>query len=87
MDIWVDGTHLLSTPVSRSGGVVRRAVGHKILRSIPVSSGHHDVKVRIRGSEGKIEVSNWSGNTFDEGQTRRLRLELIPPKYLKMTWK
>jgi serine/threonine-protein kinase len=87
MDVWVDGTHLLSTPVSRSRGVLRRAVGHKILHSIPVSSGHHDVRVRIRGSEGKIEVSNWSGNTFDEGQTRRLRLELIPPKYLKMTWK
>lgn len=87
MDIWVDGTHVLSKPVSRTGGLVRRAVGRKLLTSIPVSPGHHDVKVRIRGSEGKIEVSNWSGNTFDKGQTRRLRLELIPPKYLKMAWK
>ena len=87
MDVWVDGTHVLSKSVSRSGGVVRRAVGRKVLNSIPVSPGHHDVKVRIRGTEGKIEVSNWSGNTFDKGQTRRLRLELIPPKYLKMAWK
>ena len=87
MDVWVDGTHVLSQPVTRSGGVVRRAVGRRFLQTIPVTAGHHDVKVRLRGAEGKIEASNWSGNTFDKGQTRRLRLELLPPKYLKMTWK
>jgi serine/threonine protein kinase len=87
LDVWIDGEQVLSQPVARSGGVVRRAVGRKSLHSIPVTAGHHDVKVRVRGTEGKIEASNWSGNTFDKGQTRRLRLELIPPKYLRMTWK
>ncbi len=87
LDVWIDGKQVLSQPVVRSGGVMRRAVGRKSLHSIPVTAGHHDVKVRVRGTEGKIEASNWSGNTFDKGQTRRLRLELIPPKYLRMTWK
>lgn len=87
VDVWVDGRHVLARSVSRSGGLVRRAVGRKFFQSIPVAPGHHDVRVRIKGSEGKIEAANWSGNTFHKGQTRRLRLELIPPKYLKMTWK
>jgi len=43
--------------------------------------------VTIRGSAGKIEASNWTGNEFSEGKSRRLRVELIPPRFLKLSWK
>jgi serine/threonine protein kinase len=87
MEVWVDGELALSKPLSSPRGFFRRIAGRTILESMPVTAGHHDVKVSIRGSAGKIEASNWSGNTFEEGKTRRLRVELIPPSYLKLVWK
>ncbi len=87
LDVWVDGRHVLSRNLYAPRGFIKRAVGRTFLETIPVAPGHHDVKVRIRGSAGKIEASNRSGNLFDKGQTRRLRAELIPPSYLKLAWK
>ena len=87
MDVWVDGAHVLSKPLTGPRGVLKRAVGRSVFESIPVSPGHHDVRVTIRGSAGKIEASNWTGNEFSEGKSRRLRVELIPPRFLKLSWK
>jgi len=87
LDVWVDGDHVLAKPVYGPRGMLKRAAGQTHLESIPVSPGHHSVKVSIRGSAGKIEASNWASSTFDEGQTRRLRVELIPPTFLKLAWK
>jgi hypothetical protein len=85
--VWVDGEPLLTRSVNAPRGLLKRAVGRKILESIPVAAGHHDVKVTVRGANGKIEASNRAGNLFDAGKTRRLRIELIPPSYLKLAWK
>ena len=87
LEVWIDGEQILTKPLTGPRGFFKRAVGRTVLESIPVSAGHHDVKVSIRGSAGKIEASNWSGNTFEKGQVRRLRAELIPPSYLKLAWK
>jgi len=87
LDVWVDGEPVLTTSVYGARGLFKRAVGRTILESIPVTTGHHDVKVSVRGTAGKIEASNRTGNTFEAGQTRRLRVELIPPSYLKLAWK
>lgn len=87
LDVWIDDEHILTKPLKGPRGVLKRAVGTSILESIPISKGRHDIRVSIRGNARKIEASNWTTNTFAEGQTRRLRVELIPPSYLNLAWK
>ena len=85
--VWVDGEPVVTRSLQAPRGLLKRAVGRTILESVPISSGHHDVKVTVRGANGKIEASNRAGNLFAAGQTRRLRVELIPPSYLNLAWK
>ncbi len=85
--VWVDGEKVLDTPVSRRRGLLNRAVGTRVFESVALSPGHHDIQVSIEGVEGKIVASNRTGGQFDDGQTRRLRVELIPPSYLNLSWK
>lgn len=87
MVVWIDGEAVLTKTLYGPRGFFKRAMGTALLESIPVSTGHHDVKVTIRGTAGKVEASNRAGTTFEEGQIRRLRVELIPPSYLKLAWK
>ena len=87
MVVWIDGQEVLTKSLYGPRGFFKRAAGRTHLEEIPVSPGRHSVKVSVAGSAGKIKASNWASSTFADGQTRRLRVELIPPAFLKLAWK
>ena len=68
-------------------------------RTLQASRGPHDSGIdpcihRTSRRQSQRSWHRWqdrgvdrTGNTFEAGQTRRLRVELIPPSYFKLAWK
>jgi len=85
--VWVDGEQVLTRTIRGPKGLLKRVSGQELNAVIPVEPGHHVIEVRARGALGKYQVTKQTGHFFAEGTTHRLGIEVIPPKFLRLTWK
>ena len=86
LTIWIDGEKTWSERVTAPKGLFKRASGTRVRASIMVPEGGHVIEVRIDGSEGKVNLSERIEAVFEEGETRGLKVVLIPPSMLKLSW-
>ncbi len=87
MAIWIDHRPVWTETVSAPGRFLKRAIGKDVWTALPISAGPHVIDVRVTGSEGKVDVVKRTEAEFSAGEVRRLRVVLIPPKILKLSWK
>gem|GEM_PF-6210904 len=87
VSVWVDGESVATESFSGAKNVFRRTVGKDISMSIPVSSGDHEIRVRVSGANGKFDETRTTQVTISGGETRRLRLVHVPPGGLRLSWK
>jgi hypothetical protein len=87
MILRVDDRLVGSRKLGGAKGVVRRTLGDTVRVTLEVSPGKHVVGVTIDGSEGTVRAQKRIWGTFQSGRTKRLRVVLIPPSVLRLSWR
>lgn len=87
VSVSIDDDRVWEEDVASQVGFFKRSMGRNFWAQIPVPAGHHVLDVRVSGSAGKVDAVKRIETTFVDGETRRLRLALIPPKILRLSWK
>jgi hypothetical protein len=87
ISVYVDESKVWTESVTGAKSFFRRAIGKDVWSSLRVAEGHHTIDVRITGTEGKVDLVKRTAAEFSRGETKRLRIVLIPPKTLKASWK
>ena len=52
-----------------------------------IPDGGHSIEVRVSSSSGRVDAAKRIEALFRQGQTRVLRVVLLPPKGLRLHWK
>ncbi len=87
LSVSIDGGRVWTRDVATPANFFKRAIGQDVWTTLAVPPGEHVVDVRITGSGGKLDLVRQTSTTFEAGGTHRLRVVLIPPKTLRLTWK
>jgi serine/threonine-protein kinase len=87
ISVYVDESKVWTESVAGADNFFKRALGKDVWSSLKVAEGHHTIDVRITGTEGKVDLVKRTTAEFSQGETKRLRIVLIPPKTLKASWK
>jgi hypothetical protein len=87
MTIKVDDRRVWSRRITTSDGVVQRTMGETIRATVEVTPGKHVVGVVIEGSEGTVQADKRIWGSFESGRVERLRVVLIPPTVLRLSWR
>ncbi len=87
LTIWIDGEKTWSQRVTAPKGLLKRASGREVRAILMVTEGGHVIQIRVEGSSGKVRATKRIEAVFEQGQTRRLGVALIPPDWLKLSWK
>jgi hypothetical protein len=87
VSIWIDGTESWARTVAGPKKLLARASGEDVRAKVAVGEGTHTIEVRVTGRSGRVYASERIDAVFSQGQTRRLRATLIPPKELLLRWK
>lgn len=85
--VWVDGEKVLARSFTGPKGVLKRAVGQELRDTLTLATGRHEIEVHVSGQAGKLEARDRTSHRFFDGQTRRLRIDFIPPSFLRLAWK
>ena len=86
LSVSVDGDSVWQRRVA-SSGLVGRTKGREVQASVRVAPGRRVIEVRVEGEEGTVRAVDWIWGTFQEGKTRDLRVVLVPPRRLRLSWK
>ncbi len=87
LTIWIDGEKTWSEKVTTPKGLLKRAAGRSVRANLMLPEGGHVIEVRVDGDSGKVHAAKRIEAVFQDGQTRRLGVVLIPPNVLKLSWK
>ncbi len=86
VSVWIDEEKVWSRPVEAPKSFFKRTVGHNVFTLLPIETGSHVIDVRVIGSEGKVDVVRRTEAEFESGETKRLKVTMVPPKKLKLSW-
>ncbi|MCP4203872.1 MAG: protein kinase [bacterium] len=86
VSVWIDEEKIWSRAVAAPKSVFKRVVGRNVFTLIPVAEGSHVIDVRVIGVEGKVDVVRRAEAEFVAGETKRLKVAMVPPKKLKLSW-
>ncbi|MFQ5528473.1 MAG: serine/threonine protein kinase [Thermoanaerobaculia bacterium] len=86
VSVWIDEEKVWSKPVQAPKNFFKRTVGHNVFTLLPIDDGPHVIDVRVIGSEGKVDVVRRTEADFVSGETKRLKVTVVPPKKLKLAW-
>lgn len=84
--IWIDEEKIWSRTVAAPKSVFKRIIGRNVFTTLPISAGSHVIDVRVIGVEGKVDVVRRTEAKFVGGETKRLKVAMVPPKKLKLSW-
>jgi serine/threonine-protein kinase len=87
ISVYVDESKVWTESVTGAKSFFKRAIGKDVWSSLRVAEGRHTIDVRITGTEGKVDLVKRTTAEFSRGETKRLRIVLLPPKTLKASWK
>ena len=85
--LYVDGEETWTRDLNGAQNFLKRTIGKDVWTTVPIPAGEHVIDVRVTGVEAKLDLVRRTEVTIAPGDTRRLRVVLIPPKTLKLTWK
>jgi serine/threonine protein kinase len=86
VSVWIDEEKIWSRAVAAPKSVFKRAIGRNVFTLIPIEEGSHVIDVRVIGIEGKVDVVRRTETEFVAGETKRLKVAMLPPKKLKLSW-
>lgn len=86
VSVWIDDEKVWSRPVEGPKSLFKRTVGRHVFTLLPVENGPHVIDVRVIGSEGKVDLVRRTEADFVSGETKRLKVTIVPPKRLKLAW-
>ena len=66
-----------------AGGIFRR---HNVFAILDIEEGPRVIDVRVTGSEGKLDLVRRAEVDFEPGETKRLKVSVVLPNKLKLTW-
>lgn len=86
VSVWIDEEKVWSRLVAAPKNLFKRAIGRNVFTLLPVNEGPHVIDVRVIGTEGKVDVVRRTEADFVSGQTKRLKVTVVPPQKLKLSW-
>ncbi len=86
MTVLIDDREVWSRAL-RNEGLRNRIRGSSVRATIPVPVGRHVVEVRISGSEGTVRARKRIWGTFESDASPGLRVVLVPPRVIRLSWK
>jgi serine/threonine-protein kinase len=87
LTLYVDGEETWTRALNGAHNFFRRSIGKDVWTTVPIPAGEHVIDVRVTGAEAKLDLVRRTEVSVAAGETRRLRVVLIPPKTLKLAWK
>jgi hypothetical protein len=87
MSIWIDDAEAWAQTVAGPTGLLKRAAGEEVRATMLIPDGGHSIEVRVSSSSGRVDAAKRIEALFRQGQTRVLRVVLLPPKGLRLHWK
>ncbi len=87
LTLYVDGEESWTRSLTGARNFIKRSIGKDVWTTVPVPAGEHVIDVRVTGIEAKLDLVRRTEVALAAGDTRRLRVVLIPPKTLKLAWK
>lgn len=87
MTLTVDDRRVWSRNLGPPKGVVEWTLGDTVQARLELSRGKHVVGVTIEGSEGTVHASKRIWGTFEAGRVAHLRVVLLPPTVLRLSWR
>ncbi len=87
LHVEVDGREIWRRSLNGSKNFFKRSIGRDVWTTIPVPVGDHVIDVRVTGVEAKLDLVRRTEVSVTEDQTHRLRVILIPPRSLRLSWR